>query len=163
MKENIFDFDVMARGSFIDDVTGPFKIEAITLRLNHVALDEYNDSLGHNAPECYNTHEEWMQYRARKDGELAAWEKKVIDMLGLYREQGKTGVVITQANSEVFTVVFIKRIAELQSEEEYEATNRADIKGTLENLDSLEGQSMKEETVVVQWDTSTVKKRSNLL
>lgn len=84
-------------------------------------------------------------------------------MLGLYREQGKTGVVITQANSEVFTVVFIKRIAELQSEEEYEATNRADIKGTLENLDSLEGQSMKEETVVVQWDTSTVKKRSNLL
>jgi hypothetical protein len=112
MKENIFDFDVMARGSFIDNATGEdlFRIEAITLRLNSIALNEYNDSLGHNAPECYDTHEEWMHYRARKDGELAAWKKKVLDMLGLYEEQDKAGAAITQAQTEVFTVVLIERI-----------------------------------------------------
>jgi superfamily II DNA helicase RecQ len=107
-----FDFDVLARGSFIDNAAGgdAFRIEAITLRLNRAAFDEYLDSECSNCRECYDTDQEWKQHKAEKEQKRMAWEKTVAGRLGFSVEKGKTGVAITQAHSEVFTVVYTERL-----------------------------------------------------
>jgi hypothetical protein len=112
MKDNIFDFDVMARGSFIDNATGgdSFLIEAITIRLNHIALNKWQDSVIYSCPEAYNDRAEWEQIKAKKDQARAAWKKMVIDSLGLRQEEGKANVTIIKAMSEVFTVVYTERL-----------------------------------------------------
>jgi hypothetical protein len=113
MKENTFDFDVMARGNFIDTGTGgvPFRIEAITLRLNHIAYNEHLSFESFDPPECYNTDAEWEQHKAEKQQARIAWKKAIVDRLGLYEEKGKADVTITEAMSEVFTVVFMERLS----------------------------------------------------
>jgi hypothetical protein len=119
MKENIFDFDVMARGSFIDNVTGgdTFKIEMITIRLNYIALNEWLDNSSFGPPECYNTDAEWEQHKAEIEQARIAWEKAIIDRLGIYEEQGKTSVTITQSPliTEVFVVFCSERISSNQT------------------------------------------------
>jgi hypothetical protein len=113
MKEDAFDFDVIARGNFIDTGTGGdiFRIEAITLRLNHIAYNEYLSFESFNPPECYSTDVEWEQRKAEKQQARIAWKKAVVDRLGLYGEKGAADVTITEAMSEVFTVVFMERLS----------------------------------------------------
>jgi hypothetical protein len=104
MKENVSDFDILARGSFIDNGTGgvPCMVEAITIRLNHIALGEY---LWQNPspPECYKTDTEWERHKAVKEQARAEWKKTIASRLSL--PEGKGGVSVTEAESEVFTVV----------------------------------------------------------
>jgi hypothetical protein len=112
MKENIFDFEVLARGSFIDSATGgdSFRIEVITLRLNHIALGEYLTSEYDNSPEHYNTQEEYEQHKVKKEHARISWKKRIIDMLGLYEVVDYTGATIAEVQSEVFTVVYTERL-----------------------------------------------------
>jgi hypothetical protein len=112
MKKNVFDFDVVARGSFIDNATSgdPFLIEAITIRLNHIAFNTWLAPGAYGCPEDYKELAEWEQSKAEKDLARAVWEKTVIDSLGLRREEGKESVTIIQAMSEVFTMVYTERL-----------------------------------------------------
>ena len=111
-KSDGFAVQVMAKGSFVDDSTGDGKtylVEAFTLRLNHVALNAWVMSQTFNCRECYNTDEEWEEYKAKIKAKRDAWNEKVVDILGIDPEAGS--VCITQAQSEVFTAVYIREVA----------------------------------------------------
>jgi hypothetical protein len=118
MKNNEFDFDVIARGSFLDHDTGSldssgrqkvYSIEAITIRLNHIALNDWLLSEILNVRECYVAGPEgdrkWEEHKAEYKARRDAWKKAVVNKLGLDTDAGS--VCITQALSEVFTVVYI--------------------------------------------------------
>jgi hypothetical protein len=115
-----FDFEVIARGAFIDDLRSGgaypkslYRVETITLRLNHIALNDYNLSIVGNVRECYSdgaegdkefeSHKE--EYRRRRD----VWEKTIIDRLGLETGKG-IGVFMGHVESEIFTIVYTVRM-----------------------------------------------------
>jgi len=116
-----FDFNILARGSLIDDLRAPgypkslFKIETTTIRLNHIALNEYlGDCITSNCRECYVDGEEgdkqWEQRQADVKANYNAWKNKILFMLGIALVDDKASAVITQAQSEIFTVVYTVRI-----------------------------------------------------
>jgi len=116
-----FDFDILARGSFIDDLREPnypealYKLETTTIRLNHIALNEYIcDCHTYNCRECYVDGEvgdkQWEQRQADVKANYEAWQNKIITMLGIVLNKEKESAVITQAHSEIFTVVYTARI-----------------------------------------------------
>jgi hypothetical protein len=115
-----FDFEVIARGAFIDDLRSGgaypeslYKVKAITLRLNHVALGDYISSILDNVRECYpdgaEGDEEFELHKEECHRRRKVWEKTIIDRLGLETGEG-IGVYIEQAESEIFTVVYIVRM-----------------------------------------------------
>lgn len=112
MREDIFDFDVIARGHFIDSATGgdPFMIEAITIRLNHIAFNQYQDYTCFGPEEAFRTDAEWEQHKAEKEQGLVVWKKTIVDKLELFIEKRRTSVTITQAKAEVFTVIYTERL-----------------------------------------------------
>jgi hypothetical protein len=120
-----FEFDVIARGSFIDDLRSGgaypesiFKVEAITLRLNHIALGDYHDSMASNVRECYpggaEGDKEFELYKEECHRRRKVWEKTIIDRLGLETgeetEKVDRRVVIKQVGMEIFTVVYIAKM-----------------------------------------------------
>jgi hypothetical protein len=120
MTGNEFDFDVVARGAFIDDLRSGgsypkalFSVETITIRLNHVALNEYIMSLCQNCRECYPDGDEgekqWQQHQAEKKELNIAWQKNIFDCLDLKIEEGKIPV-IKEVQSEIFTIVYVARL-----------------------------------------------------
>ena len=105
-KSDNFAIEIMAKGSFIDAVaSSTFMVEAYTIRLNHIALNEWILSEMMNTRDCYDTEEEWEEHKAEYKTRRADWIKKIRDALGIDPEA--TGVSITQAQSEIFTVVHI--------------------------------------------------------
>lgn len=109
---NEFVVQLLAKGAFVDSSAGDdgsYLIEAFTLRLNHVALNAWILSETMNCRECYNTDEEWKEHKAEYKARREAWNKMIINSLGLEPNEGS--VSITQAQSEVFTVVHIRKVA----------------------------------------------------
>lgn len=115
MDKDTFDLQVLARGSYIDNATGDgdaYLVEAITVRLNHVALNAWGLSAVMNCRECYKSGEagdaQWQEYLARQKARREAWEMEVMAALGIDPDAGS--VKTTQALSEVFVVVHIRRL-----------------------------------------------------
>lgn len=54
------------------------------------------------------TDEEWEAHKAKQKGKRKAFNAKITDALGINTKNG--GVSITQSQSEVFTVVYIREI-----------------------------------------------------
>jgi hypothetical protein len=115
-----FDFDIIARGAFIDDLRSGgaypeslFKIEAITLRLNHVALGDYLSSIVSNVRECYvdgpEGEKEFELHKAEYKQRFKVWKQTIIDRLGLEINK-HARAFIEQVQSEIFTVVYTARI-----------------------------------------------------
>ncbi len=107
-----FAIQLMAKGSFIDNSTGDgtqYLVEAFTIRLNYVALNAWILSETMNCRECYDTDKEWEDHKAEYQSRLEAWDEKIVDILGIDPNAGS--VSIKQAQSEVFTVVHIRKIA----------------------------------------------------
>ena len=105
-----FDVEVISRGSYLDNSTGDgktWKIEVITLRMNHIALNKWLLSECLNCRDCYSTDEEWQAHRAEKKAEREAWAAEITNILKI-GEAG--GVSITQSQSEIFTLVHIYEI-----------------------------------------------------
>ncbi len=100
-----FDFEVITEGSFED---AGYTISTIVIRLNPAAMNEYIMSLNMNCRECYETEEEWEKHKAQKTAERMAWERKILDRL---KFTGDTGYSITEAVSEIFTVVLFENIS----------------------------------------------------
>ena len=106
-----FKAEIISKGSFIDRSTDPdclFLIEAFTLKLNYVALNGYWAIQFLNTRDCYNTDEEFEECKNKRKDEYAAWKKQILGVLGIDPET--SGVTITQSQSEVFTVVYIREI-----------------------------------------------------
>ena len=107
-----FALEVIARGSYTDKVPGIggqdiFVITAITVRLNHIALNEWILSECMNTSDCYTSQDEWLAHVKEYKEKRLLWESKVEAALGVV---DKGCVKITQAQSEVFTVVHIFKV-----------------------------------------------------
>lgn len=109
-----FAIQVMARGSFVDTACGKnnFVIEATTIRLNHIALNEWNGSQNHNCRECYEDGPdgdlEWEAHKKERTERFDSWTRKIKNDLGISPDD--KGITITQAQAEVFSVVHIWKV-----------------------------------------------------
>jgi DNA topoisomerase VI subunit A len=110
---NEFAIQVIGKGSYVDNGTGngkSYRIEATTIRLNHIALNAWILSSMLNCRDCYETNEEWEAYKAETTAEREAVRAQIIDALGIKIDADKESICITQSQSEVFTVVRISDI-----------------------------------------------------
>jgi hypothetical protein len=110
-EDDNFAIQLMAKGSFIDNGTGSdcsYLVEAFTLRLNHIALNAWILSETFNCRECYDTNDEWEVHKAEYNERRNVWNKQIVDILEIDSDAGS--VSITQSQSEVFTVVHIRKI-----------------------------------------------------
>ena len=107
-----FVIQVIAKGSFVDNAGGgrSFLVEATTVRMNHVALNAWILSETMNHRECYDTNEEWEAHKAEYAERRKAVIAQIVETLEI--DSTKGSVSITQSQSEVFTVVHIRKIIE---------------------------------------------------
>ena len=98
-----FDFEVIADGSYADE---GFKIRTIIIRLSCTALNDWITTCAVNSRWTYKTDEEWEEYQNIKETERKTWEKKILDKMQI---KSVEGYCITQAVSEVFTVVLFEK------------------------------------------------------
>lgn len=115
---NEFALQVIAKGAFVDNgtyVDSSYLVEATTIRLNHVALNAWILSKCLNTRDCYEDgakgDAEWEAHKAEYEERRKVWKAQVLEALGLEVDPDKEGVCITQSQSEVFTVVHIRKIA----------------------------------------------------
>jgi hypothetical protein len=111
---NEFAIQVISKGAFVDEGTrngSSYLVEATTIRMNHVALDAWIMSGTMNHRECYDTNEGWEAHKAEYAERRKAVIAQILAALDLEVESDKEGVSITQSQSEVFTVVRIRKIA----------------------------------------------------
>lgn len=114
-ESETFALQVIARGSFIDDAPDyetPFMIEAITVRLNHAALNGWLLSEMSNTRGCYEDGPEGdAQFKAHKAewaDRRTTWSAQLLDLLDI--DPASSGVTIARAQTEVFTVVYIHKV-----------------------------------------------------
>lgn len=109
-RKNDFAIQVVAKGSFLDSDPGyggkVYEVETATIRLNHVAMDEWIFAQATNDRECYDADEEWKQYLAEKKKRAGEFEKKIADALGFDTSMARVNV--SQVVSEVFGVAYIR-------------------------------------------------------
>lgn len=110
-----FALQVIAKGSFIDNGVGygcSFQVDVTTIRLNHVGLNEWLMSEMSNTRECYEDGPEgdaqWEAHKVEYAERRKTWEAQVIKSLDIDSSVGS--VSITQAQTEIFTVVHILEI-----------------------------------------------------
>lgn len=110
---NDFSLQVISKGSFIDDGVEDgslYLVEATTIRLNHVALNAWIFSECLNTRDCYEDGEkgdaEWEAHKTKYAERRRNWQKQITDILEIDTDSG--GISITQSQSEVFTVVYIR-------------------------------------------------------
>ena len=110
-KTNEFAIEVISRGSFLDDDPGfggnVYAVETATVRLNHIALNQWLLSQTYNPQECYETEKEWEAHRRESDKRREDCERKIIAALGW--GPTRKGITITQVISEVFAAVYIHK------------------------------------------------------
>lgn len=110
---NEFEIQLMSKGSFVDNGYGhvpAFLIEAFTIRLNHIALNDWVMSEMMNVRECYGTNEEWEEHKTEIKEKHETWNRRIIEALDIDLKAGSAS--ITQSKSEIFTVVYIRKIAQ---------------------------------------------------
>ena len=63
-RKESFEIEVMARGQVLDNDPGNngavFAIETATMRINHIAMNEYISASMWNTRDCYDSEEEWV-------------------------------------------------------------------------------------------------------
>lgn len=110
MNNDKFEVKLIAKGSFVDSEPGNlFLVETYTIRLNHIALNDWLLSECHNCRECYIDGEvgdaQWKAYQAERAELRKMWTDQIIAAIAI--NVGEGSICITQALSEVFTVVHI--------------------------------------------------------
>ena len=108
-RKNEFAVQVVAKGSFLDSDPGyggkVYEVETATIRLNHVAMNEWIFTQVTNDRECYDTDEEWKQYLDEKKKRAEEFDRKIADALGF--DTSVASVRVSQVVSEVFGVAYI--------------------------------------------------------
>lgn len=111
LEGNKFIVELISKGSYVDtgSVNGSsYLVEAFTLRLNDVALNAWILSETFNCRQCYETQKEWEDHKAKYKAKREAWNNQIIGVLDIDPNAGS--VSITQSQSEVFTVVHIRKM-----------------------------------------------------
>lgn len=107
-KTDDFSIEVVSRGAYLDNDPGYggkiYAIETATIRLNHVALNQWIMSATTDDRDCYETEHEWEHYRKSREAERDAFNRQVAEALGF---PNCKGVTIAQIISEVFGVAYI--------------------------------------------------------
>jgi len=113
-----FAIQIISKGAFVDNgtwVDSSYLVEATTIRLNHIALNDWILSECHNCRECYEDGEkgdtQWKAHKTEYEERRKAWKARIIEALKIEIDPDRESVCITQAQSEVFTVVHIRKIA----------------------------------------------------
>ena len=101
-----FDVEIVTEGQFVDQGC---LVKTIVIRLNGVAMNEFilPDIL--NCRECYETENEWQDYKAKKTKKREDWENKILQKFGFVKND-KNSVCIAENVSEIFTVVIMERL-----------------------------------------------------
>ena len=60
-----------------------FQVEAITVRLNPAALNEYSLAQMGNCRDCYDSYAKWNAYQEKKKLQMDGWKQKVLSAMGL--------------------------------------------------------------------------------
>ena len=106
-----FAVQVIAKGSFVDQPSEGGKtylVETATVRLNHVALGEWNISSVDR--EWFGTEEEWEHCKAEKRALLQEFREKLGAAVGFAPGPGKENINVEQVVSEVFAVCWIHEV-----------------------------------------------------
>lgn len=113
---NEFALQVVCKGAYVDNGTFPdssYLVETITIRLNHIAQNAWILSNMRNTRDCYEDgakgDAQWEAHKAEYKARRETWREKIICDLEI--DQNAGSVSITQSQSEVFTVVHIRKIA----------------------------------------------------
>ncbi len=101
-----FGFEVITEGSFQDD---GFTVSAIVIRLSCTAMNDWCLASIVSNRYTFKTREEWERHKAKKEKQLKAWERKILDKL---KFEADTGYSITQSVGEIFTAVLFEEIWE---------------------------------------------------
>lgn len=103
-----FAVEVIATGGFDDEVEPgkTYRIETKTLRLNHIALNEYIMAQVISDRISFDTDQEWREYLEYKAKEREKFILSVASAVGFPDD----GVSVAQVVSEIFTVAHIYRI-----------------------------------------------------
>jgi DNA-directed RNA polymerase subunit RPC12/RpoP len=133
IKSDEFALQVVAKGSFIDQVEDfigaqKFVVETVTVRLNPAALNGWILSDMANTRECYEDGSEgdkqWEAHKIEYAERRKNWEAQVVNALGIDINSDSDSISITQAQSEIFTVVHIRKIEDTTA---LEAVEPADV------------------------------------
>ena len=112
-RKESFEIEVMARGQVLDNDPGNngavFAIETATMRINHIAMNEYISASMWNTRDCYDSEEEWAEYKQKKEEKKEDFKRKIAEKLGY---DGKEELTVTQNVSEIFTAVRITKVIE---------------------------------------------------
>lgn len=103
-----FAVQVIAKGAFVDQPSEGGKtylVETATVRLNHVALGEWNISSVDR--EWFGTEEEYQHCKAEKRALLQEFREKLGAAVGFAPGPGKENISVEQVVSEVFAVCWI--------------------------------------------------------
>lgn len=106
-----FAVQVIAKGAFVDQPSEGGKtylVETATVRLNHVALGEWNISSVDR--EWFGTEEEWEHCKAEKRALLQEFREKLARAVGFAPGPGKENISVEQVVSEVFAVCWIHEV-----------------------------------------------------
>lgn len=114
-NSNNFAIQVIASGSFVDQpVYGggrTYLVETATIRLNHVALNAWNDTIVHDYyRECFDTDGEFEAYVNEKKRLLLEFERNIAQAVGFTPDPDKEKINVTQVVSEVFAVAWIHEV-----------------------------------------------------
>ena len=82
---------------------------ALSLGQAGVAMNEFILSDILNCRECYETENEWQDYKAKKTKKREDWENKILQKFGFVKND-KNSVCIAENVSEIFTVVIMERL-----------------------------------------------------
>ena len=118
-NSNNFAIQVIASGSFVDQPVydrATYLVETATVRLNHVALNVWNDTIVHDYyREYFDTDGEFEAYVNEKKRLLLEFEWNIAQAVGFTPDPDKEKINVTQVVSEVFTVAWIHKLEPAQT------------------------------------------------
>lgn len=110
-RKDEFAVQVVTRGAFLDNDPGyggkVYQVETATIRLNHIALGEWQDSRINREPDDFDTDEEWGKYL---DGQLKIirnMDRKIAAAAGFPPIPDNADPIVKQVLGEVFAVAYI--------------------------------------------------------
>lgn len=103
-----FTIETVATGTFLDSPGGledkTFRVETRTVRFNHIALDEWDESQPTKLFEEFDTEDERRRDRAERDAKRERLTDKVRRALGF---DDKGSFALAHVVGEIFTAVYI--------------------------------------------------------
>lgn len=110
-RKDEFAVQVIARGAFLDNDPGyggkVYRVETATIRLNHIALNEWLCNQANRCREDFDTDKEWAAYMDRQRNITNELNRKIAAAAGFPPIPDNANVNVQQVISEVFAVAYI--------------------------------------------------------